>query len=315
LVAACAERDVHLTLFHGRGGTVGRGGGPTHLAIQSQPPGSVHGTLRVTEQGEMIEAKFGLPGIALRTLELYTSAVLEATLSPPAEPGPDVRRRMDRLAEISRTEYRRVVYETPEFLEYLRAATPEPELANLNVGSRPTRRARGVDVASLRAIPWVFAWTQTRLMLPAWLGVGEALGNAIERGEQDALRAMVRRWPFFRSTLDLVEMVLAKASPEITRQYEERLVPDRLRPVGENLRARQRRAVESILRVRDHDALIEHNPVLRRSIGVRNPYVDPINLVQIEILGRLRATGHDPRLLDALRVTVNGIAAGMRNTG
>lgn len=315
VVAACREADVHVTLFHGRGGTVGRGGGPTHLAIQSQPPGSVRGALRVTEQGEMIEFKFGLPGIALRTLELYTTAVLEATLRPAEDPRSAWRDQMERLAATARAAYRGVVYEMPEFLEYFRFATPEPELGEIHIGSRPARRRAEAGIESLRAIPWVFAWTQTRLMLPAWLGVGEALGEAIERGALPALQEMYERWPFFRSTLDLVEMVLAKASPRITAQYDRRLAPEHLRPLGEGLRERQRRAVEAILRVTGHRELIEHNPVLQRSIAVRNPYVDPINLVQVEILCRLRREERDPRLLDALRVTVNGIAAGMRNTG
>ena len=328
IVAACREQDVHVTLFHGRGGTVGRGGGPTHLAVQSQPPGSVNGALRVTEQGEMIEFKFGLPGIALRTLELYTTAVLEATLRPGEDPRPAWRDRMEGLADAARTAYRAIVYETPGFLEYFRSATPEPELGEIHIGSRPARRragagaGAGAGIESLRAIPWVFAWTQTRLMLPAWLGVGEALGDAIERGELPALQEMYERWPFFRSTLDLVEMVLAKASPGITAQYDRRLAPEHVRPLGEELRERQRRAVEAILRVSRHAELIEHNPVLQRSIAVRNPYVDPINLVQVEILCRLRRRRwrrrreeRDPRLIDALRVTVNGIAAGMRNTG
>lgn len=315
LVAACTARGVRTTLFHGRGGTVGRGGGPTHLAIQSQPPGSVDGTLRVTEQGEMIDSKFGLPAIAERTLELYSTAVLEATLTPLA-PAPDRWREvMQQLADRSREIYRRLVYETPEFLEYFRLATPETELGRLRIGSRPARRATAGGVESLRAIPWVFAWTQTRLMLPAWLGVGDALEDAIERRQLEDLRAMYRGWPFFRSTLDLIAMVLAKASPEISACYDDRLVPAAMRRLGGALRENLRRTVTQTLAVTGHPELLADNPVLRRSIDVRNPYVDPINLVQVEILSRLREAGDDPELLDAFLVTVNGIAAGMRNTG
>jgi phosphoenolpyruvate carboxylase len=314
LVRVSRDRGVRLTLFHGRGGTVGRGGGPTHLAIQSQPPGSVDGTLRVTEQGEMIDAKFGLPGIAHRTLELYTTATLEATLLRSGQPQPAWRERMQRLARASRVAYRRIVYEDPRFVEYLHAATPEPELGSLKIGSRPARRAPGTGIDMLRAIPWVFAWTQVRLMLPAWLGVSQALADAADGF--DGLRAMYRGWPFFQSTIDLIEMVLAKTSPAIQAQYDKRLVPEGLRPVGAALRDELARTMDLVLRITGHERLLEHNPVLRRSIDVRNPYVDPINLVQIEILGRLRAEGgDDPRLLDALLVTVNGIAAGMRNTG
>jgi phosphoenolpyruvate carboxylase len=294
---------------------VSRGGGPIHLAIQSQPPGSVNGSLRVTEQGEMIDAKFGLPGIALRTLELYTTATLEATLKPVENPSRRWRERMQQLADTARAAYRREVYETPEFLEYFRLATPEAELGELKIGSRPARRRPGTGVDSLRAIPWVFAWTQMRLLLPAWLGVGEALEDVLNKGMLNELTDMYERWPFFRSTLDLIEMVLAKASPDISAQYDKRLVPEHLRPIGVQLRERLDTTADAMLQVTGHERLLDHNPVLRRSIDVRNPYVDPINLVQVEILCRLRRAGDDARLLDALLVTVNGIAAGMRITG
>ncbi|HEX6996570.1 MAG TPA: phosphoenolpyruvate carboxylase [Gammaproteobacteria bacterium] len=317
LVRVCRERAVRLTLFHGRGGSIGRGGGPTHVAIQSQPPGSVNGTLRVTEQGEMIDAQFGLDGIAHRTLELYTTAVLEASLLEQPHPEPAWRARMERLAAVSREAYRRTVYEDPRFVEYFRTATPEPELGLLNVGSRPARRAPGQGVATLRAIPWVFAWTQTRLMLPAWLGIAPAFADAEARGALDELAAMYRGWPFFQSTVDLIEMVLAKASPAIQEQYEARLVPEALRPLGAALRAELEQVTDAVRRLTGHERLLDHNAVLRRSIDVRNPYVDPINFVQVELLARLRAEAGsaDRRLLDGLLVTVNGIAAGMRNTG
>jgi phosphoenolpyruvate carboxylase len=315
LVAVTKARGVGLTLFHGRGGSVGRGGGPTHLAIQSQPPGSVDGTIRVTEQGEMVDAQFGLPQIADRTLEVYTTATLEATLTPHGGVSEAWRARMQRMADTSRSTYRKLVYETPEFLEYFRFATPELELGRMRIGSRPARRRSGGGVASLRAIPWVFAWTQTRLMLPAWLGIGEAVSEAVAEGGRDELRAMYREWPFFRSTMDLVEMVLAKASPGISAYYDARLVPATLRPLGERLRADLQRTIDATLEVTGHTQLLAENPVLRRSIEVRNPYVDPINLVQVEVLSRLRADDDDPALLDAFLVTVNGVAAGMRNTG
>jgi len=315
IVAACRKRNVQVTLFHGRGGTVGRGGGPTYQAIQAQPPGSIAGSLRVTEQGEMIDAKFGLPGIADRTLELYFTATLEATLLE--QPGPTAQQRqlMDGLAVRARDEYRNMVYDRVEFLEYFRMATPEVELGHLNIGSRPARRAGQSGVRGLRAIPWVFAWTQTRLMLPGWLGVGEALQDAIDSGHGDALRRMYRDWPFFRTTLDLIEMVLAKASPGIAEQYDKRLVPEPLRVIGVDLRARLQRTTKALLTVTGHAELLEDNPVLKRSIGLRNPYVDPINIVQVEILSRLRKDPDNPRIINALSVTVNGVAAGMRNTG
>jgi phosphoenolpyruvate carboxylase len=207
-----------------------------------------------------------------------------------------------------------VVYDDSRFIPYFRAATPEPELAHVSIGSRPARRAPGTGVESLRAIPWQFAWTQTRLMLPSWLGIEDALSGAFS-GDNGMLRDMYANWAFFASTIDLVEMTLAKADGRIAAQYD-RLVPGDLRPLALDLRARLARAVDAVLSVTCHNVLLEANPVLRRSIGVRNPYVDPINLVQVELLRRLRdSETMDPALFDAFVVTVNGIAAGMRNTG
>lgn len=316
IVAACRDRGVRVTLFHGRGGSVGRGGGPTYLAIQSQPPGSVDGTIRVTEQGEMIQAKFGLEDIAVRTLEVYTTATLDATLRPVRPPTADERARMDDLARAARRGYRGIVYDHPRFVEYFRAVTPEAELTLLNIGSRPARRpGKAGGVESLRAIPWQFAWTQTRLLLASWLGVESALGEAFEKGQGEALHAMYREWPFFRSALDLIEMVLAKSDERIAAQYDRALVPADLQPLGDELRGRLDQAIKTVLAVTGHRDLVSDNPVLRRSIDVRNPYVDPINLVQVELLRRIRAEGQDERFQRALMVTMNGVAAGLRNTG
>ena len=318
LVKVAAEAGVRLTLFHGRGGTVGRGGGPTHQAIQAQPPGSVMGRLRVTEQGEMIQAKFGLPGLALRNLELYASAVLEATLRPSPPPPAAWRARMDEMAARACETYRGIVRDEPDFVPWFRAVTPERELGRLNIGSRPARRPSGGEagIASLRAIPWVFAWTQVRLMLPAWLGVGEALAEA---RQQDAalLAEMARGWPLLQSTLALVEMVLAKAEPEVAASYEAALVPPALHPLGARLQAQFQRTRAEVMAALGHAELLADNPVLQRSIQVRNPYVDPLNSLQIELLKRVRAAGDDPpaALVDALVLTINGVAAGMRNTG
>ncbi|MEN3339943.1 MAG: phosphoenolpyruvate carboxylase [Acidobacteriota bacterium] len=316
IVEVCREAGVELTLFHGRGGSISRGGGPTYLSIQSQPPGSVGGRLRVTEQGEMIQAQFGLPDIAARSLELYTTATLGATLALPPAPQARWREEMERLSKTARGVYRDVVYENPDFIEYFRAATPEVELGAVPIGSRPPRRVADGGVDSLRAIPWVFAWTQTRLLLPSWLGTGEALTSAVERGEQTLLREMYEGWPFFRSTLDLIAMVLAESDARIAAEYDRRLVPERLQDVGADLRHRLHQTIESVLAATGKERLLTENVVLRRSIEVRNPYVYPINLVQIELLRRLREQGDaDPQLSKAFMVTVNGIAAGMRNTG
>jgi phosphoenolpyruvate carboxylase len=305
---------VAVTLFHGRGGSVGRGGGPTYAAIRSQPPGSIDGTLRVTEQGEMIQALFGLPDIAVRTMEVYTTGTLDAWLAPPEAPRDQWRACMERLAGDARAAYRAIVYDDPRFIDYFQAATPEAQIGLMNIGSRPARRRPGTGVGDLRAIPWQFAWTQTRLMLGAWLGLGEALERAFARGEADLLREMYRDWPHFESFVALIEMVLAKADAHIAAEYDRRLVDGPLQPLGADLRARLARASAGILAVSGQTALLESNPVIRRSIDVRNPYVDPLNLIQIELLRRLRETP-DPRVQTALMITVNGVAAGMRNAG
>ena len=315
IVATCTRLGVRVTLFHGRGGSVGRGGGPTYLALQSQPPGSIGGELRVTEQGEMIQALFGLPDLAVRTLEVYTSGTIEAWLRPPSAPREEWRVTVERLSAAARSTYRRAVYEDPRFMDYFRAATPQAELADLNIGSRPARRGGGAELSALRAIPWQFAWTQTRLLLASWLGIEEAIETARAEGHEAELQRMYREWAHFRSVIDLMEMVLAKADGGIAAAYDRQLVPPPLQPLGAELRARLARAIDGVLAISGHRELLEENPVLRRSINVRNPYVDPINLLQVELLRRLRSGDRDPRLGHALMVTVNGIAAGMRNTG
>ncbi len=320
MVQVCADFGVHLTLFHGRGGSIGRGGGPTHVAILSQPPGSVNGSLKVTEQGEVILAKYGRPGIAVRTMELAVTAVLKATLVDEIEAPAPWREAMENMSDLSRGAYHSFVREQPDFVTYFRAATPEQELGMLNIGSRPARRKAGGGLGSLRAIPWVFAWTQTRLMLPAWLGIGEALEWALADDERKALvQKMDREWPFFRSTLDLIEMVLAKALPDISARYDELLVPEELKSIGNELRQRYLWTKERFLRLRGRSELLEGNPMLRRSISVRNPYVDPLNLIQAELLHRLRVSAEgsseQESIRAALSVTLNGVSVGMRNTG
>jgi len=314
LTALCARHKIKLTLFHGRGGTVGRGGGPSHTAILAQPPGSVAGSLRVTEQGEMIRFKFGVPELAVRNMELYTGAVLQATLAPAPAPDGEWRAEMDRLAEAGLDSYRAVVREDPQFVPYFRAATPEQELAKLPLGSRPAKRRADGGVESLRAIPWIFAWTQIRLMLPAWLGSDTALSQAIDGGELPRLQHMYRNWPFFRTYIDMLEMVLAKSDISISAYYEQRLVSPELTTLGSVLRTRLLRAVEQVKQVKSVNQLLDQNPVIRQSIDVRNPYIDPLHFLQAELLYRDR-NQPDQRLEQALMVTMAGISAGMRNTG
>jgi phosphoenolpyruvate carboxylase len=288
----------------------------------------VDGTLRVTEQGEMIQAKFGLPGIAVRTLEVYATATLEATLAAPTPVDACWRSTMEHVAGAARAAFRRVVYDDPRFVPYFSCATPEAELDALHIGSRPARRTAEGGLKTLRAIPWQFAWTQTRLLLASWLGVEEIAGDALTDTDHETCRTMYRNWPFFRSTIDLMEMALAKADARVAAHYDRHLVPAELRDLGRSLRERLERATGAVLQLTGHGRLLEENAVLRRSIDVRNPYVDPINLVQVELLRRLR----EPRpargpavpgrevaemieLKRALLVTINGVAAGMRNTG
>lgn len=320
----CAKHQVHLTLFHGRGGTVGRGGGPTQAAILAQPPGSVQGRLRVTEQGEMIRFKFGLPALAERALEVYTSAVLEATLAPPPAPRPEWRELMNRLAEDAVTSYRALVKDTPDFVRYFRQLTPEQELAKLPLGSRPAKRKASGGIESLRAIPWIFAWTQVRLMLPAWLGSDEALLKAMDRGDTPALREMIEGWPFFASNMDMLEMVLAKVDLASVEEYEQVLVAEELKPLGQGLRARVKVLMGKLLELREQTQLLEQVPLTRQAISVRNPYIIPLHQLQAELLARVRACEKgeqcpvdvNPVILErALMVTMAGIAAGLRNTG
>ncbi|CAJ2629533.1 unnamed protein product [Trifolium pratense] len=316
VVAACNDYGIKVTLFHGRGGSIGRGGGPTYLAIQSQPPGSVMGTLRSTEQGEMVEAKFGLPQIAVRQLEIYTTAVLLATLRPPLPPRDENwRNLMEEISEISCQCYRNVVYENPEFLTYFAEATPEAELGFLNIGSRPARRKNTRGIGHLRAIPWVFAWTQTRFVLPAWLGVGAGLKGACEKGHSEELKAMYKEWPFFQSTIDLIEMVLGKADTTIAKYYDEALVSEERQELGRELRNELLTAEKFVLVISGHEKLQQNNRSLRRLVENRLPFLNPMNLLQVEILKRLRRDDDNLKLRDALLITVNGIAAGMRNTG
>ncbi|QCY10722.1 phosphoenolpyruvate carboxylase [Pseudomonas sp. MPC6] len=316
LVDICREQQVELLLFHGRGGTVGRGGGPAHAAILSQPPGSVAGRFRTTEQGEMIRFKFGLPDIAEQNLNLYLAAVLEATLLPPPPPTPEWRHLMDELAADGVSAYRAVVRENPQFVEYFRQSTPEQELGRLPLGSRPAKRRAG-GIESLRAIPWIFGWTQTRLMLPAWLGWEAALSKALERGEGELLGQMREQWPFFRTRIDMLEMVLAKADSDIARSYDERLVEPNLLPLGAHLRDLLSQACAVVLGLTGQSQLLAHSPATLEFIRLRNTYLDPLHLLQAELLARSRQqeVEQGSPVEQALLVSVAGIAAGLRNTG
>lgn len=317
LIKLCDKEGVTLTLFHGRGGTIGRGGAPAHSALLSQPPGSLKGGLRVTEQGEMIRFKFGLPQVAISSLALYASAILEANLLPPPEPKQEWKSVMDTLSDVSCAMYRDYVREQPDFVPYFRAATPELELGKLPLGSRPAKRSPTGGVETLRAIPWIFAWTQNRLMLPAWLGAGAALKYVIEKeGKQAILDEMWQQWPFFNTRIAMLEMVYAKADLWLAEYYDHRLVEERLWPLGVKLREQLSEDIKSVLAVSKDEALMADLPWIAESIALRNVYTDPLNVLQAELLHRSRQQEHpDPRVEQALMVTIAGVAAGMRNTG
>jgi phosphoenolpyruvate carboxylase len=310
LNAVAREADVELTIFHGRGGSAGRGGGPTYAAILAQPAGHPPGHLKLTEQGETISFKYGLPGLAYRNLEAaLAGTVLAAFPELSAEsPTTDDRALLDDLAARSRERYRALVRDEPRFVDFFRTFTPVDELALLEIGSRPARRPEGDDyLGSLRAIPWVFSWTQNRTILPAWFGCG-----VLADVEPTALRDLYARLPFFRALVDNLEMTLAKSSLEIARQYLE-LVPPELRDLYETIASEHARVHDAVLQTLEIDELLERQPVLRRSVQLRNPYVDPMNAIQVELLRRYRDGDDDARL--PLMRSIAGIAAALRNTG
>ena len=309
LAAVARRHGVELTIFHGRGGSAGRGGGPTHAAIASQPAGFPPGRLKLTEQGETISFKYSLEGLAHRNLEAALAGALLATyperLPPP--PSDADRALLDELAAISRRAYRAFVWESDAFVPFFRAFTPVDELALLEIASRPVRRPGDEDyLGSLRAIPWVFSWTQNRVLLPAWFGTGAAFASV----DGPALADLYRRLPFFRALVDNLEMTLAKSSLSIARGYLA-LVDDEA-PYAE-IEAERERAIAGVLAATGEERLLQRQPVLRRSIELRNPYVDPMNALQVELLRRHRAGDESARL--PLMRSIAGIAAALRNTG
>lgn len=316
LIKTCDKAGINLTLFHGRGGSIGRGGAPAHAALLSQPPGSLKCGLRVTEQGEMIRFKYGLPEVAISSLALYTGAILEANLLPPPEPHKEWRALMEELSAVSCNMYRGYVRENPDFVPYFRSATPELELGKLPLGSRPAKRRPSGSVESLRAIPWIFAWTQNRLMLPAWLGTGAALQKAVESGKKDQLETMCRDWPFFSTRIGMLEMVFAKSDLWLAEYYDQRLVEESLWPLGKQLRQQLADDINVVLKISNDNHLMADLPWIAESIALRNVYTDPLNVLQAELLHRSRQQEQpDARVKQALMVTIAGIAAGMRNTG
>jgi phosphoenolpyruvate carboxylase len=323
LVEVCRRHGVGLRLFHGRGGTVGRGGGPSYLAVLAQPRGSVAGQLRLTEQGEVIASKYADPVVGRRNLGTLVAATMEATLLDGGELGADeapFHEAMDELSRYAFQEYRGLVYETPRFIEYFRASTPINEIGDLNIGSRPASRRASDRIEDLRAIPWVFSWGQSRQAIPGYYGFGSAVRRFLDAGRKRRLallRAMHARWPFFRTLTDRVDMVLAKLDMGIAARYAG-LVADRAlrRAVFDRIRREHDATREALFAITGARTLLEGNPALARSLRNRIPYIDPLNHLQVDLLRRLRSgKGDAEELRRAVHLTINGVAAGLRNSG
>lgn len=320
LVEVFARHGVKLRLFHGRGGSVGRGGGPSYQAILAQPGGAVQGRLRLTEQGEVIASKYSNPEVGRRNLEILASAVLEATLlaAPDPAPRPEYLEAMAMLSLSAYRAYRGLVYETEGFERYFWESTVIAEIAHLNIGSRPASRKKTTAIEDLRAIPWVFSWAQCRLMLPGWYGFGTAVRDflAAHPDGLEVLQRMHHEWGFFRTLLSNMDMVLAKTDLAIAARYAELVTDPALRAaIFPRLKAEWQATIDALLAISGQQRLLEDNPLLARSIRNRFPYLDPLNHLQIELIRRLRAGNADERVKRAIHLTINGIAAGLRNSG
>lgn len=308
LVAQADAQGIAVRFFHGRGGSTSRGGGPHHRAILSQPPGSVRGRIAITEQGETLSQRYPHPELAVRSLEQTVSAVVLATLTPPAEPAPEYREALDRLTTVSRETYRALVFEDERFPRLLHQAAPLAELSEMNIGSRPAKRGGTTGVDGLRAIPWVFAWMQNRILLPAWYGTGTAL----EQGDRELQREMVREWPFFRTIVSMLEMSLFKSDLGVAVRYLE-LVDEDARELWAPIREEHARVRRVVLEIRGVPNLLDASPALQRRLAHRNPWIDPLSHIQVALLRRSR--DGDEEAQGPLLSTIGGIAAGMRNTG
>lgn len=321
LTEVFARHGIRLRLFHGRGGSVGRGGGPSYQAILAQPHGAVQGQIRITEQGEVIASKYANPELGCRNLEVLAAATLEATLLPRRfdDPPPEFLAAMEALSASAFKAYRALVYETPGFEQYFWESTVIAEISSLNIGSRPASRKQSMSIEDLRAIPWVFSWAQCRLMLPGWFGFGAAVTAwKAQQGEigMQLLRRMYQEWGFFRTLLSNMDMVLAKSDIAIAERYAELVSDENLRQaIFPRVKAEWQNAIEALLAITQETALLDSNPLLKRSIQNRFPYIDPLNHLQIELLRRFRAGTQDEKVQRGIHLSINGIAAGLRNSG
>jgi phosphoenolpyruvate carboxylase len=311
---------VDFTFFHGRGGSVGRGGGPSNVAILAQPAGTVGGRIKMTEQGEVVAGRYGLREIAHRELELVTGAVLVSMVglldAPSGQQLSGYERAMTLMAARSTERYQALVYGDEGFVSFFEQMTPIKEISELKLGSRPARRTTSHQIEDLRAIPWVFSWTQARVLLPGWYGLGAALEEAIEQFGLAYLQEMESSWPFFSAVLSNAEMALAKADMRVAAQYIELVEPPALRDrIWTSITAEFDRTVRLLLEVTGQNALLDRDPVLQRSIARRNPYVDPLSFIQVELLKRFRKSGDVDAFLRPVLLSINGIAGGLKNTG
>jgi phosphoenolpyruvate carboxylase len=321
LIEVFERHHVRLRLFHGRGGSVGRGGGPSYDAIIAQPGGAVNGQIRITEQGEIISSKYSNPEVGRNNLEILAAATLEASLLQPKHSAPraEYLQTMEELSALAYKAYRGLVYETEGFVDYFWASTVITEISTLNIGSRPASRKKTRAIEDLRAIPWVFSWAQCRLMLPGWYGFGSAVEIWLKQHPDKGmpfLQELYREWPFFRTLLSNMDMVLAKSSIAIASRYAE-LVPDEIlrEKIFGRIRSEWHNCIETLLDIMGQDRLLQGNPLLERSIRNRFPYLDPLNHVQVELLKEHRAQNPDEQVLRGIQLTINGISAGLRNSG
>jgi phosphoenolpyruvate carboxylase len=312
---------VALRLFHGRGGSVGRGGGPSYQAILAQPGGAVQGAIRVTEQGEVIAGKYSNPDLGRRNLEILASATFEASLLHSGQPAPrtEYLQAMEELSNSAYKAYRSLVYETEGFERYFWESTVIGEIANLNIGSRPASRTNSRRIEDLRAIPWVFGWAQCRLMLPGWYGFGSAVNAWLAAHPENGLallKEMYRDWPFFQALLSNMDMVLAKSNIAIASRYAQLVEDEALRDaIFPRLRREWEDSIQKLLAITEQQSLLDSNPLLARSIRNRFPYLDPLNHLQIELLKRHRSGDMGEQVVQGIHLSINGIAAGLRNSG
>tara|TARA_B100001173_G_scaffold269552_1_gene246478 strand:- start:1550 stop:3313 length:1764 start_codon:yes stop_codon:yes gene_type:complete len=317
IVKLAKKYKIEVIFFHGRGGSAGRGGGPIQATLRSQPPNSVNGKIRITDQGEVIQQKYGYEPLAKYNLCSYIGAVAEATLNPPPNPKKNWRKLIEKMSDISKNSYRKNINQSTDFIKYFKTVTPHVALGKLSIGSRPSKRKNVDNIKSLRAIPWVFAWTQIRLMLPAWLGSAEALRYSYIKEFRKTLYEMEKNWPFFNSMLDMLDMVISKADPDISKIYEEYLADENLKRVGKKLRF-QFDTIKKINKKITPKEIIKSRKQFRTSVIVRNIYSEVLNIIQPIVIKKLRKSRNlkDKKFLeDALMTSIAGISAAMKNTG